>query len=142
MILGRIVVKISENVEGSRATMKGIKRFKRVSSRALSTLGYDNYSNKYGLSSFRGNLRFSLLIWRCLWWKRFAGSRLMDGFCIFELYIEIKIKLSFYTILTFLDSSMQKMLLLSSFPIYIFFFFSEDDFFRKLAWGFLSASRH
>lgn len=53
------MVKISENVEGSRATMKGIKRFKRVSSRALSTLGYDNYSNKYvcllfaGISGFR-----------------------------------------------------------------------------------------
>lgn len=55
-------MKINENVKGSRATMKRIKRFKRVSSRTLSTLGYDNYSNKYGPSSFRGNLRFSLLI--------------------------------------------------------------------------------
>ena len=72
----------------------------------------------------------------------------MDGFCIFELYIEIKIKLSFYTILTFLDSSMQKMLLLSSFSFYIFFFFlkttslenSLGAFFQQVAIKLLKCS--
>lgn len=133
------MVKISENVEGSRATMKGIKRFKRVSSRALwvTIITRTNTSVFFSRESPVFVVNLTMFVMEKVCWVTFNGRLLY-----FELYIEIKIKLSFYTILTFLDSSMQKMLLLSSFPIYIFFFFSEDDFFRKLAWGFLSASRH
>lgn len=120
------MIKISENVKGSRATMKRIKRFKRASSRTLSTLDYDNYSNKYGLSSFRENIRFSLLIWRCRDnRKKVCSVTFNEQLLYFELYIEIKIKLSFRvffdTILTFLNSLIQKMLLPSSFLSYIFF---------------------
>lgn len=77
-------------------------------------------------------------------WVTFNGRLLY-----FELYIEIKIKLSFYTILTFLDSSMQKMLLLSSiFLSYIFFSFlkttslenSLGAFFQQVAIKLLKCS--